>query len=117
MCSVIRFIQYTPILSPLNTSQFRTHVRTPHESSSGLPSVHYQILPGTLPNGRLAAVLLPAENVTSGVTSPSFQPQVIPLYHSAGVAETPAEERQFQNFQVASGMTLRYGSEPVWRPF
>ena len=73
-----------------------------------LNSTQFQIVPGQLANGKIAAVLLPSQ--TAPVAMVSAQ-QLIPVFNK------PGGDLHFQGLHVQSTHALRPDNDPLWRPW
>lgn len=77
--------------------------------ASGMLSgnAQYQIVPGTLANGKIAAVIVPSQNPVAVVSAPQF----IPVFNKPTVDFQP-----LHGFQISNN-PLRQETESLWRPW
>ena len=76
-------------------------------TSGMLPgNAQYQIVPGTLANGKIAAVIVPSQNPVTVVSAPQFIP----------VFKPSADFQPLNGFQISNN-TLRNETESLWRPW
>ena len=100
-----------PMASPLGTTSFAlpTPSLTKHSeiNPSVLNTTQFQIVPGQLSNGKIAAVLVPSQNAPVTMVS---SPHLIPVFNKAA--------GNFQSFQGYPGVqALRSDNDPLWRPW
>lgn len=102
--------QYSPLaFGPANGPLFSPTYAKPASDTSILNgATQFQIVPGQLANGKIAAVLVPASTPTSA-TIVQAAPQIIPVFRP-DFRGTP------QAFQL-QGQALRADTDPLWRPW
>jgi len=79
-------------------------------TNSVLPgNVHYQIVPGTLANGKIAAVIVPSQSPVAMVSAPQF----IPVFN-----KPTADFQPLHGFQIPNNSSLRpEAADSLWRPW
>ena len=95
-----------PVASPLVSTGFSVptpSLVTKHAETSPnlINTTQFQIVPGQLANGKIAAVLVPSQNTPVAMVS---SPQLIPVFNKA-----------FQGFP--DPQALRPDNDPLWRPW
>ena len=71
-------------------------------------NLQYQIVPGTLANGKIAAVIVPSQNPVAMVSTPQF----IPVFN-----KPTADFQPMHGFQIPNNNSLRTEAETLWRPW
>ncbi|XP_068710096.1 transcription factor HES-4-like [Montipora foliosa] len=96
-----------PMTQPLGPASFSTNLVTKHTEinpGSLLNATQFQIVPGQLANGKIAAVLLPSQNSPLAMVN---SPQLIPVFNKA-FAQRYCDQPQ----------ALRPAdNDPLWRPW
>lgn len=102
-----------PMASPLGSASFPLSAPSHSNSLDATPSVlnttQFQIVPGQLANGKIAAVLVPSQNAPLAMVS---SPQLIPLFN-----KSVSEFQAFQGLHVPDQQALRAENDPLWRPW
>jgi len=105
--------QAQAIALPMASSLGSTHFAVPSPSlltkhSEPSPSVlnatQFQIVPGQLANGKIAAVLVPSQS--GAPVAMVSSPQLIPVFN-----------KTFQSYPIADPQALRPDNDPLWRPW
>lgn len=97
-----------PIASPLGSTSFAVPTPSLVKHSESSPNLlqnttQFQIVPGQLANGKIAAVLVPSQNPQVAMIS---SPQLIPVFKNA-----------FQGYPDQPAQALRPDNDPLWRPW
>lgn len=99
-----------PVTSPLAASSFPpSHSKGLEATPSLLNTTQFQIVPGQLANGKIAAVLVPSQNAPLAMVS---TPHLIPVFN-----KSTADFQAFQGIHVPDAQALRPENDPLWRPW
>ncbi|XP_058966784.2 transcription factor HES-2 [Pocillopora verrucosa] len=99
-----------PVTSPLELSRFTSNQSKSLETSpSFLNTTQFQIVPGQLANGKIAAVLVPSQNTPLAMVS---TPHLIPVFNKPTV-----DFQALQGLNVPDAQALRPENDPLWRPW
>lgn len=72
-------------------------------------NIQYQIVPGTLANGKIAAVIMPSQSPVAMVSTPQF----IPVFN-----KPTADFQPLHGFQIPNNNSLRPEvADSLWRPW
>lgn len=97
--------------APTPTSTESSPPRSPPSSGIISAGYHYQIVPGTLPNGKVAAVLVPSQTSPVSIMPSQLTPQFLPIYTKAmGDFQSLSAGLQLQ-------APMRLDPDPFWRPW
>lgn len=102
-----------PMASPLGSASFAlstpSHAKSLDTTPSVLNTTQFQIVPGQLANGKIAAVLVPSQNAPLAMVS---SPQLIPVFN-----KSVTDFQAFQGLHVPDQQALRADNDPLWRPW
>lgn len=102
-----------PMTSPLGSASFTlptpNHIKGLEATPSMLNTTQFQIVPGQLANGKIAAVLVPSQNTPLAMIS---SPQLIPVFN-----KSVSDFQAFQGLHVPDAQALRVDNDPLWRPW
>lgn len=99
-----------PVTSPLELSRFTSNQSKSLETSpSFLNTTQFQIVPGQLANGKIAAVLVPSQNTPLAMVS---TPHLIPVFNKPTM-----DFQALQGLNVPDAQALRPENDPLWRPW
>ena len=102
-----------PMASPLGSASFAlstpSHSKTFDTTPNVLNTAQFQIVPGQLANGKIAAVLVPSQNAPLAMVS---SPQLIPVFN-----KSLTDFQSFQGLHVPDQQGLRTDNDPLWRPW
>lgn len=102
-----------PMASPLGSTSFAFSKPSQTNGLDAAPSLlnttQFQIVPGQLANGKIAAVLVPSQNAPLAMVS---GPQLIPVFN-----KSVSDFQAFQGLHVPDPQVLRTDSDPLWRPW
>lgn len=102
-----------PMASPLGSTSFALSTPSQTKGLDAAPNLlnttQFQIVPGQLANGKIAAVLVPSQNAPLAMVS---SPQLIPVFN-----KSVNDFQAFQGLHVPDPQVLRTESDPLWRPW
>lgn len=99
-----------PVTSPLELSRFTSNQSKSLETTpSLLNTTQFQIVPGQLANGKIAAVLVPSQNTPLAMVS---APHLIPVFNKPTV-----DFQALQGLHIPDTQALRSENDPLWRPW
>lgn len=99
-----------PVTCPLELSRFTSNQSKSLETTpSLLNTTQFQIVPGQLANGKIAAVLVPSQNTPLAMVS---APHLIPVFNKPTV-----DFQALQGLHIPDTQALRPENDPLWRPW